>query len=119
MFFLLDAKILYVTVLEPVDSSDREGESCCHLKVGLYFQGESVANLYMNTAINLGIISLNWRWCRSDLYNETASFSSEEAQKVMKLFILIYKLSTSETVPEVHDCIVYGNSKSFGWPHCD
>jgi len=118
VFLPLDAKLLYVMLVEPIKSSDKKGDLCCHLKVAA--QGESAGNVHMNTAMNLGTTSLLWRWCRPDYHNDTtASFSSKDAQEVMKLLISIHRLSKSQTVPEVHACVVHGNPMSDGWPRCD
>jgi len=120
IFLPIGSSVLQVSALHAANESDTfgRGDGSTVMHGGASYQNERDARCYGNTAIHVGNSLLNWRYCRPGVQNESAAFSDQDAQDVMKLLL-------SETQKAQHSnsarlCTVF-NSREFveTWPRCD
>jgi len=121
IFLPVGSSVLQLTTLQAWDESDLLGQGDCVTIMddpGTIPQPEQTTRCYGNTAIHIGISLLNWRWCRPNLLNDSAAFSSQDAQAVVKL--LLSETQVAQASETAFLCTVLNDRTLVKpWPRCD
>jgi len=120
--FMRPRSLLFYTAVFEAQQGDSMGKRCCQCRMDKNdpnkLQAEGAALCYLNNAIHVGHTVLMFRWCRPDIFDDQAGFSSEQGKEVFNLLLSVDKENTDSSL--ISGCLVLDSDpNSPGWPRCD